>query len=245
MSHVKDLEAFLDAQTPEVQRSVKIVTPKDLGQDYLMHISTATSIPKFVPCIGQRHTDGENRTVPRICVGPTILGCFIGYQAAMDDFEKVADGKTDGDWKGGWKIYGFEFEAALNPNRRMVIDTHVGDEHWLVSYNEDTREYVPKNFGRAFLRSVRSVARSGQLPTKEIEMLVEVKREDGLPYSKNIYLKRGYWRIDGPGFLDVKNLNDDGDYRAVEITKEEFMSAKAASADLLGFKLEVPAFAKW
>jgi hypothetical protein len=243
MEPSEQLEKWLEHAAEKVQRNVEVVTPVDLEQDYLLHMSTNTSIRKFVPLIGRRQAVSEDRTVPRITVAPTILGCFIGYAQAHGDFQHLnADGtKEDEGYKGGWKIYSFPFEAALQPNTKLVYDAKSSGELWLTSYSPETVEYIPHTAGKMFFRSMRLIGRSGAKPYTEMELYIEVAKEGGLRFSKNHYLDKGYWKIEGPYQQHVASWTDDKHFHVTEITREEYLSAKVASADLLS----LPAHQRW
>ena len=76
----QQLEKYLESLSPDVKKNLKIVSTKDLGQDFLLHISPdKLSKVIFTPRIGNRQGRTEDRTVPRITVSPTLLGCHNGY----------------------------------------------------------------------------------------------------------------------------------------------------------------------
>lgn len=247
MNQDKELEQWLDTVSEKVRRNVQVVTPPEVGQDFLLHISTNTNIRKFVPFIGRRQAASEDRSVPRITVAPSLLGCLIGYAKADWDFKTVQNTAkpADGGYKGGWKIYSLDFEAALLPNTRMVYDQKASDEHWLVSYNLKTNEYYPRTAGKMFYRSMRLIARNGKDPYGEIELYVEVIKTGGLLFSKNHHLDPGYYRIVGPGQQHVRSWQDDSDYEVRPIDRAEYYSAKNASADLLGLTEGIPPHLEW
>lgn len=240
----EEMEEWLIAASEKVRRNVAVVTPASLGQDYLLHISSNTQLRKFVPMIGHRQSNMEDRTMPRICVCPTVLGCMIGYAKAEHDFnEGVADGKTG--WKGGWKIYAFPFDVALRPNKRLVYDADTSDEMWLTTYNRDTAEYIPEAAGKMFYRAVRMTGQSGGRPHGDFEMYVEITREGGVAFSKTAHLDKGYWYIEGPIQQNVRDWKDDKSYVVKPVERAEYLSAKNQCADLLGLKETVPAYLKW
>lgn len=243
MDPVEQLEKWLESAAEKVQRNATIVTPVDIEQDFLLHISTDTAIRKFIPLIGRRQAPSEDRTVPRITVAPTLLGCFIGYAQADGDFRALAaDGSKEEDgYKGGWKIYSFPFEAALKPNNKLVYDSAQSDEMWLTSYSPETTEYIPETAGKMFFRSMRLVGRTGKKPYAEVEIFVEISKATGVRWSKNHYLDKGYWKIEGPYQQHVSSWKDDRDFHIKAITREEYLSAKVASADLLS----LPPHQRW
>jgi hypothetical protein len=126
VSATAELEDWLENTSEKVRRNVTIETPESLGVQHLLHISTDTNIRQFVPLIGRRQAPSEDRTVPRVCVCPHLLGCILGYADAVSDFH--ADGAKQNDaFKGGWKIYGLSFDAALKPNSKLVYDAIIAN----------------------------------------------------------------------------------------------------------------------
>lgn len=247
MEPAEELEAWLETVSEKVRRNVEIVTPETLGKNTFLHISTDTAIKKFIPHIGFRQAKMEDRTVPRITVANSLLGCFIGYSASFHDFSKLASTgkKEDGSYKGGFIIYALPFKAALRPTPKMVYDAKMSGEHWLVSYSAESTEYKPTAVGKVFYRSVSMIARSGLQPHAEAEMFVEVSTPEGIQFSKNIMLTKGYWVIDGPMDYRVANWGSDKAFRVREIDKAEYLSNKMASANMLSYG-EPPAFlGKW
>lgn len=243
MATDKEFESYLETLPDQVVRNTKVITPKEAGQDYMLHVSTDTKIRKFIPRIGTRQMAEEDRTVPRVCVAPHFLGCMIGYSKSSADFVKASDGKED--WLGGWKIYGLKFSHCLRPNKQMVPDARISDEHWLVTHDKDTVEYYPFEIGKIFIRSIVLVARSGTNPAEDMECYLEINHEDGIYFSKNIHLKKGYHRIQGPNFWMLDSWKDISEFHITEITADEYRSSKKACADLLSLELEPPAFMKW
>lgn len=247
MSQAEQLTQWLETVSEKVRKNVTVVTPEEVGQDYFLHMSTDTGIKKFIPHIGRRQAYSEDRSVPRITVAPTLLGCFIGYAKADYDFQnlphvKKADEKG---YRGGWKIYALPFEAALKPTARMVYDSRVSDEHWMVSYSRETNEYIPETAGKMFYRSIRLVSRTGKSPEGEMELYVEITKPGGIRFSKNIRLDVGYHRIVGPVQQNVKSWTDDKGYVSTPIDKAEYFSAKNASADLLSLTPGIPPHLQW
>lgn len=243
MDSVDQLEKWLEHASEKVQRNVEIVTPVELEQDFLLHMSTNTSIRKWIPLIGRRQAASEDRTVPRITVAPTILGCFIGYAQADADFRVLAaDGtKEEEGYKGGWKLYAFPFEAALKPNNKLVYDAKYSDETWLTTYSPETVEYTAINAGKMFFRSIRMIARSGRKPYTEVELFAEITKEGGVRFSKNHHLDKGFWKVEGPYQMHVSSWQDDKEFTVKQITREDYMSAKMAHADLLS----LPPHQRW
>lgn len=245
----KELDEWLDAAAPKVQRNVKIVTPEDVGQDYFLHISIDTRLRVFTPYISQSQSRMEDRTVPRVTVAPTLLGCMIGYSRAETDFTDLEPGKSQKQsgesYQGGWKIYALPFKVALKPTARLVYDSRMSDEHWLVSYNAKTATYTPETAGKAFYHVITLVGRNGKMPEAFGELYVEVIKPEGIRFSKKIFLKKGYWKISGPAAKHAYSSNDDEDFEVEELIKGEYIAVKNQTAALLGITDPVPAYQSW
>jgi hypothetical protein len=247
MSQIKQLTQWLETVPERVRKNVTVVGHDEVNLDYFLHISTDTNIKKFIPFIGRRQAVSEDRTVPRITVATSLLGCLIGYAKADFDFKTYASNGTpqNAGYKGGWKIYSIPFEAALKPTKRLVFDAPESDEHWLVSYSRETNTYQPEQAGKMFYRSLRLIARSGKDPEGEIELYAEITKEEGIRFSKHHFLNPGFYRIVGPVQKNVESWEDDGHYFIAPIEKAEFFSAKNASADLLGLTEGIPPHLQW
>lgn len=248
MKAAQELDDWLNTASEKVQRNVKIVTPDDLGQDCLLHVSVNTNIREFIPFIGKRQSPQEDRTVPRICVCPTLLGCFIGYGDAETTFLDIAPGSptnVGAVYKGGWKIYALPFKAALKPSGKLVWDGKHSDEHWLVPYSKDTAVYKGEAAGKAFCHAITLVGRADKIPSGEIILYVEVARDKGIQFSKQHLLTKGCWRITGPLFRNTASPADDKQHVIEEISKSDYSAAKNQTAALLGITDPVPAYLSW
>jgi len=253
MNDAKELEGLLKEVNTKVQNNVTVVTPETLGQDFFLHISRDANLRKFTPFIGTRQSNMEDRTLPRVTVSPTILGCLIGYAQAEHDFmylsyaEKDSNGVT---WRGGWKIYAVPFKAALKPTARMVYDSRNSDEHWLVTYDADTVHFEPEVAGKMFIRSITYVGRSEKekLPTADVELYVEVTYKHTLKFGKLHTLPKGCYRITGPAPQNTEGWFSDKEFQVQEISRGEYLSAKNAVADMLGLQEDAtkpPAYLYW
>ena len=244
------LEERLATLSPAVERNAEIVVPNEDNNGYMLHISTNTNIKEFIPIIGFRQAKSEDRTVPRICVAPHLLGCLLGYAAVEQDFhnsysnqESNKDKKKS--YKGGYKIYGFEFGACLKPNKKLVYDADCSDEHWLVNYSEETTVYKPIDLGRIFVRAITYRGAKDEIPDSAMEMYIEIKNTDKVRFSKNLVLEKGYYRIDGPGEAGIESWKKDKDFNIVAISRSDYLSAKNACADMLSLTEGIPNYLKW
>lgn len=247
MSDEKELENWLDRVSDKVSRNVTIVTPKDIDQDYFLHISKDISVKEFIPFISKRQGDKEDRTIARITVAPMLLGCMIGYANDSYDFlNLIPNGKSEElGYRGGYKIYSVPFKAAIKPANKLVYDSKNSDEHWLVTYSKETVTYKPEPVGKMFYRGIMFVPRKDKLPFMEGTLYVEVTKEEGIPFSKNIFLNKGYHIIDGPIQNHIYSWKDDKVFKVRQIDKAEYLLAKNQSAALLGFTEPVPSYLSW
>lgn len=227
------LEERLDTMSTRVQQNTVVVTPEDLGQDFMLHVSKDTNIRKFTPQLTLRGAPSENREVTRVCVSTSLLGCLVGYAAAESDF--FTGGIKDSGFRGGFKIYAIPFKAALRPNAKLVYDAKHSDEFWLVTYNKETVEFIPETVGKAFYQSITYIARSGLKPYGYGVLYLEITKDDGIYYSKNHRLEKGYWKVEGMVPQNSSLLDSDKDVKVISISKSEFQSAKSESAALLSY----------
>lgn len=243
----KALDEWLQTKSEKIHRNVTIVTADDVGQDHMLHISTNTNIRRFIPFISERASPMEDKSVPRVCVAPTVVGCLIGYAQSEQEFlMKPSDGKDGSGYKGGWKIYALPFKAALKPSAKLVWDSRMSDEYWLVSYNKDSVEYIPEAAGKMFIQSIIYKARSGKTPEAiDATYYMEVTKEEGIRFSKRFFLTKGFWKIEGAVVKHVYSANDDSGFVVTELSRAEYSDAKNQSAALLGLEDKIPAYAQW
>lgn len=247
MDHKKILAEWLENLHKKISSNSTLFTPEELGQKHLFHVSMNTNIKEFVPRIGDRQNPVEDRTVPRICTAPSILGCLIGYASEVSDFLSLASDGTEDNlgYKGGYKIYAFEFNAAIRPNNKLAGDSSVSDECWLVSFSPDNSTYKPINAGKVFFSKIISNARTGKAVSCDCEMYVEVTLDTGILFSKNIFLEKGYYRITGSAPRYTKSWEADASFKVTKIDKAEYMTAKGYSANLLSHQEKKPSYTKW
>lgn len=243
MSKNKDIDKFLSLCSSKVQNNITVITSEELDKAYLLHISENSKLPDLVPRIGPRQASSEDKTVPRITTAPTIIGCMIGHVSSEQVF--LYNHPTQ-DYKGGYYIYGFEFDVALRPSKELVYDANKSDEHWLVTYNEDTVKYKPVLLGKYFIQSITYEAKSGSnsVPTSAV-LIFEITSDIGIDFNKKIRLTKGYWKIEGPLYSNIRSWETSRDFTASGLDKSEYDAIKLASAEMLNLKDPIPAYAKW
>lgn len=252
---VEALQRRIKIAGPMVEKNARIITPDDEQSEVMLHISSNTSIKKFIPVIGNRQAKSEDRTTPRVCVANTVLGCILGYVALNHDMEELPEPQSG--YKGGWRIYGFNYQACLKPNKNLVFDADRSNEHWLVTYSEDTREFIPFEAGTFFWTQNTLESRSDKYPVRTVVLLFEIKADEGIWFSKNLKMEKGYWRLEGPGDFTLKSSKntegmvkswlDDKRYTLTRIGKDEYISSKKVSAGLLSYEgySNPPKFMNW
>ncbi len=247
----KDTQDFLDwfsIQSKQVKYNSKIVSAEELGMGHMLHIDKTTP-GKFIPMLPRSAGPSEDNTTPRITVAPSLIGCMIGYARAETDFiegtSKTAIERTG--FKGGYEICELPFKHCLAPNKELVYDAERSHEHWLVSYNKETLEYIPIKVGKMFISKVSYEAVNDNLPKVVFEIYIEINKEEGIDFSPTLKLSKGYHkaciyfdRKDNKGSAD-----DENNFTVLQITGADYNNAKQLSAALLSYKEPKPKFINW
>ena len=208
----KEMQAFIKLLAPKVAENVTVKTPKDLGVDRLLHVSTNAKINNFVPMVSQRTLADEDRTVPRICTATNIIGCLKGYQNHINDFNNQEP----------LTIYGLKFEEALIPSEKLLPDVFETDEAWLVTYNTKTRMYPAEKVGELFISSLRYFAGSSRY-SMEIYAMVTVPFMISVGTTLDVGFHRFTLWYDHNKIASKHNTQD-----VLPITKAEYFAAKKA-----------------
>lgn len=242
-----DIELFLKLSTDKVNKNVTVVSKEELGQNYMLHISPDKMNSKpYIPRIGHRQGQSEDRTIPRITVAPTLLGCYVGYAQWFMQFFNYNPRDNDIDsYRQGLYIHEIEFDEALKPNNKLVYDASRSDEHWLVTYSEQTKQYKGKIIGKMFIRDVTVKPVSGKFNVANASFYVEVNKPEGIRFSKNFFLRKGYWLIAGIDDSDFTFWDKDKNIVIKEVSKSDYDAAKNLHAALLSLSVNQPPFAKW
>lgn len=240
---------FLLRLPESTRQNMQLVTPKSLGQDLLYHLSYDNALQCFTPFVTKRSAEGEDRSIPRISTAPSLLTCLLGYQTELQDFHNrpnvtSADGRKV-EYQGGWVIYGLSFEYAIRPNDKLVPDAGKTDEHWLVTYDRCTAEYIPTRLGKVFYDQVTYKASSGEFPDVHIEMVIEVNLGVSLNLGRDVKLPSGYWVVEVRNLHTSKTFDTIDIRRVREITKSDYEGRKTLAAGHLGMDIELPASSHW
>lgn len=222
-----------DIVNPKVIKETEIVTPELLGQSFFLHLTPDKNRVKYEPKISKRQALNEDQTLPRVTVAPTLLGCFIGYSGAVPQTLNYAPDENNKNYRQGYYINKIPFQYALKPTNKMVYDARRSDEHWLFTYNAETKEFPHTQIGKMFISSIIVNNRTNNVPDVWIELYVEVNDPLGILFSKNITLKQGYWKIYGPGDINQLSWDKDKKFTAIEISRNDYGSVKNRSAAML------------
>lgn len=218
----KELDRVLELLPASIAKGLKIVSPADLPAGTLYHISTNHDIPKFIPCISRRTMEGEDRSVPRVCVSPDILKAMLGYGAVYSDFQDWDSSKGKMKNKADWMIYQFDFELAIRPLKKLLPDQRDTDEHWLITYSKNTREFVPTKVGRLKMVGYRTQYLKGEMIDR-LDLIIEVKAPKIL-FSNGVLLTKGFYKLALANWKVSNRKHREISVTASPITSEEFKS---------------------
>lgn len=235
---------YLAHASEKVRDNAVVVSSSELTHPFLLHISGEKN-PTYIPRIGYRQADSEDRTMPRVTASPTLLGCIIGFSSLYDNFYQqcVATSKGVQDWKGGLYIQKIPFDYCLKPNSKLVYDQTATDEHWLIPYKKNLDKYQSYLIGKIFVDSVRLVPRGlGKDHDKEFILFVQV--DEPFEFSLEKPLAKGFYRI-----TLVYNRNTAWTSKKVvtieEINKTEFLERKKVVAATLSANIPVSVYQQW
>ncbi len=237
MNDIEACEAYIGSFRNGVGKNCEVVSPDDLGQEWLYHISTNPGIKKFVPALTQRSAPKEDRSVPRVSVAPTIFGCILGYQQDRSDWEW---GRAEKKWRDGWYVYGFRNEVSVKPNVKVLYDADFTDERWLVPYTPEKWQYNAEIIGKYFYRSVREYQRNAR-GEKTIEVFFEVAKGATVRFSHDVILTEGYWTFEFSRWVKGWDKGEVTNLRKLDST--EWKKVKGATAELLSH--QEPPSARW
>jgi len=244
----KQIEDALKLTNDKVAKNATIISNKDINQNFMLHISSENmSGKKYIPRISERQNPQEDRTLPRITVAPTIQGCLVGYAKFLHDaFNYYPGNEYLKNYKQGVYIHEIEFEHCIKPSNKLVYDSSRSDEHWLITYNEETKEYKGKLIGKMFVSDINMKLKSNSFADINYIFYVAINKEEGIKLSKNIFLKKGYYKITDIAKDTAKvSWDKDKDFKVKEISKIEYQESKNLSAVMLSHVDEVPNFTKW
>lgn len=233
-----ELEKFLSLLPGSVRDGLYPVSNDDFEYPYMLHVSIDRKIKEFVPSVTRRTANNEDRTVARISTAPTLLGCFAGYMKGVSDSLYPDNG-----WRGGWYVYALPFKQALVPNKKLLFDQKTTDEHWLVTYNQETINYPAEIIAKCFYKEVVALPRTKGWPAYRVKLAIEVLGDKPVRYCKGVVLTKGTWLIEGPDpaspGITWKSRNE---YQITELDPKTYKESKKLSADLLSHSPLPPSY---
>lgn len=234
---VQLMQNLLSTKPNSVSENLEILTPDEVGVDHMLHISLDTNIKKFVPYMPTSAGSSEDRTIPRICVAPSLLACILGIGAVEWNFidrHRYIDESEKKTYKGGYYIYGLKYKAALKPNKKLVPDCEMTNEFWLTSYSPETSEYVPQVLGKFYVSAMHYTAQGNQSPAMTAELYIEIPTDISIKFDEKNTCTKGYYRVLMTDPSKIKNYKTVKDIIAFHpISKEEYLSSKEICAALL------------
>lgn len=242
---LQEIENFKLRLVDKVSKNLEIVSAEEMKKPFFLHITTERA-PVYIPRIGYRQGDSEDRTTSRITVATTLLGCIIGYAALpWNLMTSSANEYTSGKWLGGLYIRKILFEHALKPTAKLVYDQVATDEHWLVNYNQETTKYPSSQIGKFFLSRLILDGRNNKEPLHTLECFISITEE--IYWSENMVLSPGYYFISFPCNSNTTWKSTKG-IEINKISKNEFDEKKKIVATLLSADFKVnkkPVYAGW
>ena len=239
------VSAILELHPNTKVRNIKIETAKELGQDYLLHITT-NKFPELIPIISKRAAPDENNDLLRCHVSATILDCIQGYGRLFDHIINLQasidrDDDTGVLYKGGMYILKTKFDVCLKPGKRLVESAVKTDERWLISYSKETATYPVTCVGRIIPLDITIIPNGKDGISKQSSMAIEITDSDGIYLNNKDVLNKGYYLVslledpkkDKLGILDLKT-----------ISKEDFDKQTKYKTVMLSH-VDKPIYSKW
>lgn len=236
----KELEQSIELMNDRVKKNVVIVGSDEFKYPFLYHIGGEKN-PTYTPRIGQRQSDNEDRTVPRVTASTSLLGCILGYGTLIWNFFNLPDARDD---KGGLYIHRIPFDYVLKPNNKLVYDQSISDEHWLTTYNKDTVNYKGQLIGKIIVKEILCKPVVNDYPDYIVTVLIELTAP--MPFSAKENFEPGYYKVILPFDHKLKHTRTK-DIKITPISKDEFTETKKQVAVLLSVD-NIPArnfFKKW
>lgn len=217
---------FLSFANQKVKDNTVIVSSDELPQPFLLHI-TGEKKPTYIPRIGHRQEHSEDRTMPRVTAAPSLLGCILGYGALFNNYiysYSITSKPNDvGKWKGGLYIQKLPFSHCLKPNSKLVYDQAATDEHWLVPYQDELREFKTECIGKIIVESLTIIPGKKE-GDRDCRYTILVQVDEALSFSDGKMLTQGQYRI---SFTNTRRTTwKEKNISITPIDKGEFLDKK-------------------
>lgn len=243
----KQIETFLEKQKPKVRANAVIIeAPEDYP--YMLHGSLDDNIKAFTPRLSERYAKGfEDRTVDRIHVSETLVGCIMGMDELSDYLKYNMFTEEERElFKGGWYVYAIPYKYALKPNSNLVGSEIISKEVWLVPYSKETKEYKGEVIAKVFLESLSYVnlgldEKKDTLRKFVSTYIVEVlSKSIKIDQVSNKQYPKGYYKV------EITRTNEDGYYihhsfdedlvRVQKLDRDEYNKKKKVMAPKMLYK---------
>tara|TARA_Y100001960_G_scaffold114889_1_gene123008 strand:+ start:381 stop:1028 length:648 start_codon:yes stop_codon:yes gene_type:complete len=206
----RPIERWLEMQNPSIQKSVRAV---DCSQP-LLHLSANGTIRKFTPRIPKSLYDGEDQTVPRVCVSASLVETLIG---AAWNFKELRNQVNFDSLD--FVVYGLDVEQAIRPTKKLTQEGVATGELWVVPYRMQMYEIQPS---RIATLSIASIMANGEQTT--LDLVVDVREEMMLDASTK--LKVGFYRLSNLSLADILGKNRNMKYELSAISRDGFLNGK-------------------
>lgn len=224
------MKNWLNLQPPAIKKRCEVIS-KEVGGD-LYHLSIDGGIKKFIPFVSRRAGGKENITIPRVSTATSILGCFIGYCNGFSDIQ--FPDFTNKAFKNGWYLYNIDYRESIKPHAKEVWDQEDSDEHWLVTYDTNTRSFQGDIVAKLFFSEMSYTPKTNTYPRRFVKLIVEVL-SGTIKLGAEIELQEGYWEIVGPDPMQIEKWSSKEDYKVRRLSAGDYATTKKYSADLLSY----------
>lgn len=169
-------------------------------------------LKRFIPRLAERPGPKEDKTVPRVHVSDSVIGCVEGMNELVWHLMYGYSGYGSNEkveFKNGWYIYKIPFDYCLKPNVELVYDMDWSNEHWLVPYNKETKKYKGEIIAKLIVSEVKYTnigIAGGKISDVMYEYLLEIMSDKVKISPDSEPSLPGYYRIRYFPRLDSKTL---------------------------------------
>jgi hypothetical protein len=170
-----------------------------------------------------------------------LIGCILGYGAAVDDFLWYDTGEKAGAlssaFKGGYYLYSADYEFALQPTKKLVKDVEDTNERWLIPYSKEYATYPTTLVGKVFITDV-NLSRAGAKKSMSVFMYVEVNKDCSIKVNSDIVLTEGRYKLKITNKIDTTSgarITKANVLDATPVENDEYYEAKKRSAAMLSY----------
>lgn len=205
-----EIERWLEMQNPSIQKSVAVV---EVTQP-LLHLSSNSNIRKFTPRIPKSLYDGEDQTVPRVCVSANLVDTLIGAAWNFEGFQTQVDYSAV-----DYVVYGLDVDTALRPTKKLTQEGIATGEFWVVPHRLSMYEITPTRIANL---SISNILRNGE--NIYLDFVIDVREEMLLTSGQG--LEPGYYHLGRIKLSDIINKNRDMSFDLNTTTRDGFLNGK-------------------